>query len=38
LKNRGARDGGLYFRKRQGLKQKKKDILLNIFELAWTAG
>jgi hypothetical protein len=38
LKNRGARDGGLYFRKRHGLKKKKKDLLVNTFELPWTVG
>jgi hypothetical protein len=38
LKNKGAKDGGFYFRKRQGLKQKKKDLLVNTFELPWTAG
>jgi hypothetical protein len=38
LKNRGARDGGVYFGKGQGLKQKKKDLIMNSFELPWTAG
>jgi hypothetical protein len=38
LKNREVRDGGFYFRKGQGLKQKKKDLLVNTFELPWTAG
>jgi hypothetical protein len=33
LKNRGARDGGFYIRKGQGLKQKKKDLFVNTFEL-----
>jgi hypothetical protein len=38
LENRGARDGGFYFRKIQELKQKKKDLVVNTFELPWTAG
>jgi hypothetical protein len=37
LKNRGARDGMFYFRKGQWLKQKKKDLLVDTFELPWTA-
>jgi hypothetical protein len=33
-----ARDGDLYFGKGQGLKQKKKDLFMNTFELPWSAG
>ena len=33
-----AKDGGFYFRKVQGLKQKRKDCLVNSFQLDRIAG
>ena len=33
-----ALDGGFYFGKAQGLKQKRKDLFAIIFELQWSAG
>ena len=33
-----AKDGGFYFRKVQGLKQKRKDCLVNSFQLARREG
>ena len=33
-----TKDGGFYFGKTQGLKQKRKDLFAIIFELDWTEG